>query len=133
MSPLFSVGLAYKSVTLINGFAAIRYDYSNFHWYQTNPLVELPAMQWCQTIAGGKPFTLEENGTYNESAVEVTAHMAAAYSMHPDMITWWDNDGTTVALMNPDGTIRPNGTAFKNFAAAPFLALQQLPPQTPCS
>ena len=125
--------LAYKSVTLVNGFAAIGYDYTNFHWYQTNPTVELPVMQWYSAIAGNKPFTLEENGTYNMSAVQVTAHMAAVLLMYPDMITWWDSDGTTVALMNSDGTIRPNGSAFKAFTLVPGYRIQQLPPQTPCS
>jgi hypothetical protein len=95
--------------------------------------IELPVMQWYQAIAGNKPFTLEENGTYNMSAVQVTGHMAAALLMYPDMITWWDNDGTTVALTNPDGTIRPNGSAFKAFSLAPGYQIQQLPPQTPCS
>ena len=101
------------------GFPAIPYDDSNYHWYQTNPIVELPVISWYLKAAGGKPLTLEENGTYSTSGQDVNDHLTGALTLSPDMLIWWNSDAGdgsgAVALTNTDNSIRTNGFAYKAF------------------
>ena len=104
------------------GFAAIPYDFTNYHWYQTSPVVEMPVISWYLAQAGGKPLTLEENGTYSQSGADVVDHLKGALSYGPDAVYWWNSDAGdgsgAVALTDPLNNIRPNGWAFRNYITA---------------
>jgi hypothetical protein len=128
-----------KMYQILLGYPSIPYDFTNYHWYQTSPVVENPVMQAYIRAAGNKPFTLEENGTYSMSGQDVSDHLAGAMSFAPDMITWWNNDAGdgsgAVALLNIGLSLRPNGAAFKSFITSGNRAPVQIgsaqPPSAP--
>ena len=76
-------------------------------------------ISWYLKAAGGKPLTLEENGTYSTSGQDVNDHLTGALTLSPDMLIWWNSDAGdgsgAVALTNTDNSIRTNGFAYKAF------------------
>jgi len=108
-----------KAYQIIAGYPSVPFDFSNYHWYQTSPVVELPVLYKYYSVAGNKPGTFEENGTYSQSGQDMTDHLKGAMSLNPDAVIWWNNDAGdgsgAVQLLNGDLSLRPNGAAFRTF------------------
>lgn len=104
-------------------------DYLNIHWYQVDPWAMVQVVGDLSRQVG-KPAVLGEMGTYDQDPARVTALLSAALTLDPPSLLWWnfDTKGGVTALTNPDGSLRPNGAAFKRFVAAP-RPLSPRPPE----
>ena len=129
-----------KVEALLNGYPGAGIDYVDAHLYGMNPQAMTEMIQYIeQTI--NKQAVGGEMGSYTENPVFWTAALnAATYQLGFPWLVAWNSDngsggggGNTVALINNDGTPRPNGTAFKTFVHAPTPSVIALPvPQPPC-
>ena len=107
--------------TFIKGYKDARSDYVNFHWYGRN------ARAFAQTVSffkrkSGLPVISNEIGQYDDDPSTITGLMDRVVRKSMDHAIWFSLDfysqavdRTTRALHEPDGTLRPHGTAYKNF------------------
>jgi hypothetical protein len=67
----------------------------------------------------GKRAMSNEVGTRTSSPEVVTGVLQQLSEMGMAYVIWFSGDGSggSVALQNEDGSLRPNGIAFKNFMA----------------
>ena len=108
-----------KGKALVAGYKAAGADYVNFHWYvaDTRALEEADAYL---REASGLPLLSNEMGQQkNENPDEVTSKMQKSAELGLPVAVWFSIDVSGFAgakgLQESDGTLRPNGEAFKNF------------------
>lgn len=117
-----------KADTLIKAYRNLPIDFINIHIYepikpnQTKTDITPNAIKMMTEYVvktTGKPVMSNECGTRNNSPELVTAMLQEFLKNNFRYIIWFSGDGEAgaVALNNLDGTLRPNGEAFKNFVA----------------
>ncbi|MDQ7844203.1 MAG: hypothetical protein QN141_12840 [Armatimonadota bacterium] len=102
---------------LLGEYRAAGADYLNFHWYIADPqaLREAAAYLRRQT---GLPLVTNEIGQHDDDPRTTTALLHAAAELGLPYVVWFSIDAPQArALMNPDGTLRPPGQAFRAFLA----------------
>lgn len=95
-------------------------DYVNFHWYiaDTRALEEAVTFLKQQT---GLPVLTNEVGQTNDDPNQTTAVMGKIVELGLPIAVWFGLDGPKArGLVNPDGTLRPTGEAFKRFIERHF-------------
>lgn len=107
--------------SFIKGYKDALADYVNFHWYGRN------AKAFAQTVSflkrkSGLPVISNEIGQYDDDPSTITGLMDRVVRKSMDHAIWFSLDfyaqavdRTTRALHEPNGTLRPHGTAYKNF------------------
>ncbi len=118
---------------LVEGYKNLPMDYVNFHWYE--PVAERTQNNSPQNIQSvdmkafkeavdylrrvtGKEVMTNEIGQLNQSSQIVQQMMQAVLEVKLPYAIWYSGDGgegKAVAVNNGDGTLRPYGTAFRDF------------------
>ena len=100
---------------LIAGFRAIPIDYVNFHWYQSTPEAMRTTIEFLRR-ATGKQVITNEIGQFDDSPDTARALLDMTAQLHVPWVVWFASDGSgAVGMFNPDGSIRSNGLAFRDF------------------
>lgn len=109
---------------LLAGYKAAGADYVNFHWYiaDTDALAE--AVAYLTRVTGLPAMTNEVGQQGNESPEQVKNVMAKMVDLSIPYALWFSGDvegyGGARSLLNPDGSLRPNGEAFDEFIETNF-------------
>ena len=108
-----------KGNELLDVYRAADTDYMNFHWYGTDPQALEEAVNFLEQ-AVGKPVMTNEMGQQNSADPNVIAPMLQkAYDLGLSYIVWYSVDAPQAkALQDENGTLRPNGEAFRQFMQA---------------
>lgn len=113
-----------KGKDLISGYKASGADYINFHWYVADTAALAEAVTYLQNTAGLPALSNESGQQQNTDPGQVTSVMQEIVNLKLPVAVWFSIDiqgfGGARALNEPDGTIRPNGEAFKNFISQNF-------------
>jgi hypothetical protein len=95
--------------------------YNNGHLYEIITESVGLIMQYMNTLSP-KPLVAGEIGIYSMSAYDVIAKMMGSQWLGLPYIFWWCDAGQTqenggnVSLLNPDGSLRNSGIAYKSYA-----------------
>jgi hypothetical protein len=103
---------------LIDGFRDLDLDYVNYHWYQSTPQAMQMSVDYLRR-ATGKAVITNELGQFDRSPATVYGLLYKTASLQIPWVIWFGSDGSGGAqgLVNADGSVRPNGVAFRNFLA----------------
>ena len=90
-------------------------DYVNFHWYISDPDALAEATQFL-TEATGLPYMTNEIGQRNEDPNATKQILQELVNLRFPVAVWYLSDATLArGLVNPDGSLRPTGDAFRDF------------------
>ena len=104
-----------KGKALLAEYKAAGMDYVNFHWYIPDPDALAETVEFLKAETGLQPIT-NEIGQRDEDPAAVARLLARALELRLPYALWFSLDRPDAkALHNPDGTLRANGLAFKNF------------------
>lgn len=107
-----------RAEELIRGFRASKMDYVNFHWYQSGRTPLGQAVAYLQRATGKRAVT-NEIGQFDRRGTTVTGLLGEAVKLRLPFTVWFGGDGNPAyGLFDPDGTLRPNGLAFRDFMRA---------------
>jgi hypothetical protein len=109
-----------KGKALLSAYRPAGADYVNFHWYiaDTRAMEEAVAYLRAQT---GLPVITNEIGQHTEDPNQTTAVMSKVMELGLPIAVWFSVDAPKArALVNPDGSLRPTGEAFKRFIESTF-------------
>ncbi len=113
-----------KGKELLGGYKAAGADYVNFHWYIADTGALDEAVAFLNQTTGLPVLTNEIGQQQNENPAQVTAVMGEIVKLKLPYAIWFSIDmnslGGARALINPDGSLRPNGEAFKQFIQSNF-------------
>ena len=121
---------------LLAAYAHVGTTFVNVHWYQVVPRAWADVIKWMQTIVP-LPVVFGEVGIYSQSSVDVVAALSAAEALGAPYAFWWNQQNSpgpgSVALANPDNTLRMSGHAFVNYVTNTKPLLVGQPPLPPAS
>ncbi len=105
-----------KGQALIQVYKSSAADYTNFHWYITDPAALEEAVNYLRA-ATGKPVMTNEMGQQGSADPSVIAPLLQkAVDLDLPYIVWYSVDAPQArALQDQNGTLRPNGEAFRTF------------------
>ncbi|MBI3955132.1 hypothetical protein HY338_01705 [Candidatus Gottesmanbacteria bacterium] len=113
-----------KGKDLLAGYKANGADYVNFHWYVADIAALGEAVSFLQDATGLPALTNEVGQQLNTDPGQVTSVMQEIVNLRLPVAVWFSMDIQGFAgargLNESDGTIRPNGEAFKNFISENF-------------
>lgn len=92
----------------------------NFHWYVADPRALAEAVAYLAAQSGLPPMT-NEIGQHADDPDQTTAVMGKVVELGLPVAVWFSVDAPKArALVDPDGTLRPTGEAFRRFVASTF-------------
>lgn len=95
-------------------------DYVNFHWYGADPQALAEAVAFLEAETG-LPAMTNEVGQHDEEPETVRKLLAKILELKLPYAIWYSVDRPdSRALQNGDGTLRPNGEAFRAFLRERF-------------
>ncbi|GBC85971.1 hypothetical protein HRbin11_02438 [bacterium HR11] len=109
-----------KGKALLASYRAAGADYVNFHWYiaDAQALEEAVAFLKART---GLPVLTNEIGQHTDDPNQTTAIMGKIVELGLPIAVWFSVDAPKArALVNPDGSLRPTGEAFRRFIKERF-------------
>ncbi len=113
-----------KGKDLLSGYKASGADYINFHWYVADTAALGEAVNYLQSATGLPALTNEVGQQQNTDPGQVANVMQEIVKLKLPVAVWFSMDIQGFAgargLNEPDGTLRPNGDAFKNFISQNF-------------
>jgi acetyl esterase/lipase len=102
-------------------------DYLNFHWYIPDKSAFSEAVNYLRRVAD-LPLMSNELGQYDQTPESVQKLLSAAADLKLTYAVWFSLDrNPAVALQDEDGSLRPNGQAFRDFMQAHFNTVADLP------
>jgi acetyl esterase/lipase len=102
-------------------------DYLNFHWYVPDKSAFSEAVNYLRRVIN-LPVMSNELGQLDQSPESVQKILSAAADLKLSYAIWFSLDrDSAVALQNADGSLRPNGQAFRDFMQAHFNTVAELP------
>jgi hypothetical protein len=115
---------------LLQAYGAAGVDYVNFHWYIADTKALSEAVTYLRARTG-LPVLTNEVGQFTDDPNQTTAVMSQIVELGLPMAVWFGLDGPKArGLVNPDGTLRPTGEAFRQFIETRFLHCDsRLPPR----
>ncbi len=103
---------------LLKVYRAAGADFLNIHWYIPDPQALREAATFLADQVG-LPLITNEIGQRDDDPQTTTALLAAVVDLRLPYAIWFSIDtGAARALMNPDGSLRPTGEAFRAFVRA---------------
>ncbi len=109
---------------VLAGYKNAGADYVNFHWYSSSSEAFVEAVNFFKKATGLPALTNEMGQQENVDPSQVTAIMKKVTELNLPVAIWFSADipllGQARGLVNPDGTLRENGIAFKNFIQENF-------------
>lgn len=118
-----------KSRQLLARYATTGQDYLNFHWYIPDKAALSEAVAYLRRTTT-LPLMSNEFGQRDQAPEAVDRLMAAALDLKLSIVVWFSLDRATplsAALNNDDGSLRPNGEAFRAFMQSRYQATSDLP------
>jgi hypothetical protein len=120
-----------KAKKLIEAYKNLPLDYINIHLYEPvknvaggtdesvktiTPGAQKEMINYIERVTGKRAMS-NETGTRTSSPKVVTGFLQQLAQTDMPYVIWFsgDGEGGSVALHNQDGSLRPNGIAFKNF------------------
>ena len=102
---------------LLAGYRASAMDYVNLHWYQGSGWAFGRAVRFLQRVTAKSAVT-NEIGQFDRSPATMTSLVREAFTLEMPYVVWFaaDGGGGAQGLVDADGTIRPNGVAFRSLA-----------------
>ena len=102
----------------VDTYTAVKPDYVNIHWYVANPEALAETVDVFKTATGLPVITNETNPRSCDPTI-TTNVMNGIVALNMSYVVWYSTDTQigSCALQNSDGSLRPNGIAFKNFIA----------------
>ena len=108
-----------KGKELILGYKNAGADYMNFHWYIADTKSLEEAVNFLEATSELNAMTNEVGQQRNEDPNQVTSVMQKIVDLKFTYAVWFSLDvpgfGGARSLLNPDGTLRPSGEAFRDF------------------
>jgi acetyl esterase/lipase len=102
-------------------------DYLNFHWYVPDKSAFSEAVNYLRRTVN-LPVMSNEIGQIDQSTETVQKLLSAAAELKLMYVIWFSYDrDAAVALQNEDGSLRPNGQAFRDFMQAHYSTVAELP------
>ena len=93
-------------------------DALNFHWYVADDKAMSQAVEFLRSQSD-LPVLTNELGQHDEDPARPPALLSKALELDLSCVIWFSIDMVQArALIDPDGTLRPNGLAFQAFMAA---------------
>lgn len=107
-----------RATELVRGYRTSKMDYVNFHWYQSGRKPLGQAIDYLQRVTGKRAVT-NEIGQFDRRGTTVTGLLGECVAKRLPFTVWFGGDGDPAqGLFEPDGTLRPNGVAFRDFLRA---------------
>src|SRR3989344_1541758 len=104
---------------LLRGYKTAGADFVNFHWY-AKPEAFDEAVAYVERMSGLQALT-NEIGQHNDNPVQTRTAMQQVVYNEFQYAVWFSLDSVKArSLINPDGSLRPTGTAFKSFINSNF-------------
>jgi hypothetical protein len=95
-------------------------DYLNFHWYVPDKSAFSEAVNFLRRVTS-LPVMSNEIGQIDQTPEAVQKLLSAAADLKLAYAVWFSLDRDPAqALQNADGSLRPNGLAFRQFMQAHF-------------
>ena len=119
-----------KSRELLARYATTEQDYLNFHWYVPDKAALSEAVAYLRRTSA-LPLMSNEFGQRDQTPDAVQRLMAAAVDLKLSIVVWFSLDRAapaSAALNNDDGSLRPNGEAFRSFMQSRYQSTGDLPP-----
>ena len=109
-----------KGKRLLNVYRTSGIDYVNFHWYIADSMAFGEAAKFLHSATDLQPITNEmgQRDLSPNTVVQLltkVVELNLAYAVWYSIDTYSGGDTTAYALQNPDGTLRQNGRAFRDF------------------
>ncbi|HTP07793.1 MAG TPA: alpha/beta hydrolase fold domain-containing protein [Anaerolineae bacterium] len=102
-------------------------DYLNFHWYVPDKSAFSEAVNYLRRVSN-LPVMSNELGQLDLSTDAVQKLLSAAVELKLTYAIWFSLDrDPAVALQNADGSLRPNGQAFRDFMQLHYNTVAELP------
>ncbi len=112
---------------LLEIYKASGQDYLNFHWYIADNNALSEAVNYLRR-AVNLPVMSNELGQWDQSPEAVQKLLSAASDLRLAYAIWFSLDRDPAqALQNADGSLRPNGQAFRDFMQAHYKTVADLP------
>ena len=109
-----------KGKALLASYRAAGADYVNFHWYIADPRALAEAVTYLKAQTG-LPVLTNEIGQHTDDPDQTKAILSKVVELKLPIAVWFSVDAPKArALVNPDGTLRPTGEAFKHFIESTF-------------
>ncbi len=100
---------------LLAQYRAAGADFLNIHWYVPDPQALREAVTFLRERVG-LPIVTNEIGQHDDNPQTTTALLEAVADLGLPFAVWFSIDAAQArALMDPDGTLRPTGEAFRAF------------------
>jgi acetyl esterase/lipase len=112
---------------LLTAYKSTGQDYLNIHWYIPDKAALSEAVNYLKRVTS-LPVMSNELGQYDQAPEAAQKLLSAALDLKFPYAIWFSLDRNTVqALQNADGSLRPNGQAFREFMLAHFQTVAELP------
>lgn len=109
-----------KGERLLEIYRTAGLDYLNFHWYIADTVALREAVSFLRE-RGGLPLVSNEAGQHDDQPEHTTATMQQFLDQGLPIVVWFGMDGPQArGLVNPDGSLRPTGLAFREFVRRHF-------------
>lgn len=109
-----------KGKALLAAYRAAGVDFVNFHWYIADPGALKEAVTYLRAQLG-RPVITNEVGQFTDDPTETWSKMNTIVELGLPMAVWFAQDGPQArGLVNPNGSLRPTGEAFRRFIAQTF-------------
>lgn len=103
-------------MSLVSRYKDAGVDYVNIHWYQADAQAFEETVRYIKQLTGLPVITNEIGEKFIPDPNVVTGLLAAVLDLKLPMAVWFSADiGFARGLVNPDGSLRPNGMAFAEF------------------
>lgn len=105
---------------LLASYRAAGADYLSFHWYIADPQILAEAVSFLRARTR-LPVMTNEVGQVTDDPEDTTKIMAGLVAAGIPIAVWFGLDGPKArGLVDPDGTLRPTGDAFRRFVLDRF-------------
>lgn len=104
-----------KGKALLKAYGSAGLDYVNFHWYLTDEEALEQVILFLKNVTDIEPIT-NEIGQYDTNPMTVQALIGKISELRLRCAVWHSLDRKgSIALQDPDGSLRANGEAFFQF------------------
>jgi hypothetical protein len=110
------------TLQFLNGYKAAGADYVNFHWYVSNGDGLMETAAYLERLTG-LPAVTNELGQRDLETSSTESLLNGVVGAKLPIAVWFTSDSRlSKAFVNPDGSLRPTGEAFRTFIDQEYRA-----------